>query len=113
MKKVTRLPRKPLFTLLSPEQTGINFNNQLTEKPNINVLRYEYFYNGGGVAVGDVNEDGLDDVYFTANMTDNKLYLNKGHMQFEDVTDIAGVAGRPGPVENRCYNGRCKRGWQP
>ncbi len=86
-----------LFTLLSPEQTGINFNNQLTEKPNINVLRYEYFYNGGGVAVGDINGDGLDDVYFTGNMTDNKLYLNKGKMQFQDVTDIAGVAGRPGP----------------
>jgi len=86
-----------LFTLLSPEQTGINFNNQLTEKPNINVLRYEYFYNGGGVAVGDINGDGLDDVYFTGNMTDNKLYLNKGKMQFQDITDIAGVAGRPGP----------------
>jgi hypothetical protein len=88
---------KPLFTLLTPEQSGINFNNQLTEKPNINVLRYEYFYNGGGVAVGDVNKDGLEDVYFTGNMTDNKLYLNKGHMQFQDVTEIAGVAGRPGP----------------
>jgi hypothetical protein len=86
-----------LFTLLSPDQTGINFNNQLTEKPNINVLRYEYFYNGGGVAVGDVNNDGLDDIYFTANMADNRLYLNKGHMKFEDVTAKTGVAGRPGP----------------
>lgn len=63
----------------------------------MNVLTYEYFYNGGGVAIGDVNGDGLEDIYFTGNMVDNKLYLNKGHMKFEDVTDKAGVAGRPGP----------------
>jgi hypothetical protein len=87
----------PLFKLLLPEQTGVDFTNQLTEKPNINVLRYEYFYNGGGVAVGDVNKDGLDDLYFTGNMTPNALYLNKGNMAFEKVTDAAGVAGRPGP----------------
>ncbi len=86
-----------LFTLLPPEKTNIRFSNTLTEGLNTNVLMYEYFYNGGGVAIGDVNGDGLQDIYFTGNMSDNKLYLNKGHLQFEDITDIAGVAGRPGP----------------
>ncbi len=89
--------RAPLFTLLSSDETHIDFANNLTEGLNTNVLIYEYFYNGGGVAVGDVNNDGLQDIYFTANMTDNKLYLNKGKMQFEDITAMANVAGKPGP----------------
>ncbi len=87
----------PLFTLLAPDATNVGFNNLLTEGLNTNVLMYEYFYNGGGVAVGDVNGDGLQDLYFSANMTDNKLYLNKGNMQFQDITGTAGVTGRPGP----------------
>jgi len=89
----------PLFTLLSPSQTHIDFSNTLTEGLNTNILMYEYFYNGGGVAIGDLNGDQLQDIYFTGNMTDNKLYLNKGHMQFEDITGVAGpgIAGRPGP----------------
>lgn len=87
----------PLFRLLSPETTGIKFSNTLTEGLNTNVLMYEYFYNGGGVAAGDLNGDGLDDLYFTANMSPNKLYLNKGSMQFEDITQKAGVEGRNGP----------------
>ena len=86
-----------LFTLLTPEQTHVDFSNTLTEGLNTNVLMYEYFYNGGGVATGDLNGDGLLDIYFTGNMTDNKLYLNKGHMQFTDITTAADVAGRPGP----------------
>jgi hypothetical protein len=88
---------KALFTMLSTSQTHVDFNNTLTEGLNTNVLMYEYFYNGGGTATGDVNGDGLQDIYFTGNMTDNKLYLNKGHIQFMDVTAIADVAGRPGP----------------
>jgi hypothetical protein len=86
-----------LFTLLPAEQTNVDFNNSLTEGLNTNVLLYEYFYNGGGVAAGDVNNDGLPDIYFSGNMSPNKLYLNKGKMQFEDVTTLAGVEGRPGP----------------
>lgn len=91
------IPENPLFTLLPPQKTHIDFTNVLTEGLNTNVLMYEYFYNGGGVAVGDVNGDSLQDIYFTGNMVANRLYLNKGNMQFEDITDQAGVAGRPGP----------------
>ena len=87
----------PLFSLLSSTETNIDFNNTLTEGLNTNVMMYEYFYNGGGVAIADVNGDGLQDIYFTGNMTDNRLYLNKGKMQFADITSAAGVAGRPGP----------------
>ena len=86
-----------LFTLLSPQQTHIDFTNSLTEDINANVMMYEYIYNGGGVAIADVNGDGLPDIYFTGNMSGNKLYLNKGKMQFEDITSIAEVGGRPGP----------------
>ncbi|MGC4039135.1 MAG: VCBS repeat-containing protein [Chitinophagaceae bacterium] len=86
-----------LFTLLSPQETHVDFVNELTEGLNTNVLLYEYFYNGGGVAAGDFNGDGLVDLYFTCNLKDNKLYLNKGNMQFEDVTAASGAGGRPGP----------------
>lgn len=87
----------PLFTLLTPEQTNIHFINTLEENLNLNVLMYEYLYNGGGIAVGDVNNDGLQDIYFSGNTVENKLYLNKGKMQFEDITAKAGVGGRIGP----------------
>ncbi len=89
--------KHPLFSLLPSSQTHIDFSNTLTEGLNTNVLMYEYFYNGGGVAIGDVNGDDLQDIYFSGNMVDNKLYLNKGNMQFEDITNAAGVEGRPGP----------------
>ncbi|MEO6456228.1 MAG: VCBS repeat-containing protein, partial [Ginsengibacter sp.] len=86
-----------LFTLLNSKETNVSFQNTLTEGLNNNILIYEYFYNGGGVAAGDFNNDGLIDLYFTSNMGDNKLYLNKGSMQFEDITSICGAGGRPGP----------------
>jgi hypothetical protein len=86
-----------LFTLLPAEKTHVDFQNVIDEGLNTNVLMYEYFYNGGGVAVGDVNGDGYDDLYFTSNMNENKLYLNKTQMEFQDITAQAGVAGRQGP----------------
>ncbi|MEP6725318.1 MAG: VCBS repeat-containing protein, partial [Bacteroidota bacterium] len=78
-------------------QTNIDFTNTLNEDINANVMMYEYIYNGGGVAVADVNGDGLQDIYFTGNIVSNRLYLNKGKMVFEDITNVAGVAARPGP----------------
>src|SRR4051794_5808728 len=78
--------QQKLFQLLNTIQTGIGFTNDINESENLNVLAYEYFYNGGGVAVGDINNDGLPDLFFTANMKSNKLYLNLGHMKFKDIT---------------------------
>src|SRR5687768_15912320 len=86
-----------LFTLLKPEETNIDFQNLLTEGLNTNILMYEYFYNGAGVAAGDFNNDGLTDLYFSSNMSDNKFYLNKGKMKFEDITELSRAGGRPGP----------------
>lgn len=86
-----------LFTLLDSAQTGVNFRNDLVEGPNTNILMYEYFYNGGGVATGDFNQDGWIDLYMTSNMGENKLFLNQRAMQFNEVTNTAGAAGRPGP----------------
>jgi hypothetical protein len=83
----------PLFEPLSPSRTGIDFVNQVEDTDSLGILDYLYFYNGGGVAVGDINNDGLPDIYFTANKGSNKLYLNKGNFQFEDITARAGVAG--------------------
>lgn len=80
-----------LFQLVPPTQSHLTFRNDLVEDELTNVLVYEYTYNGGGVALGDVNGDGLDDIYFTANKGNNKLYLNRGRLRFEDVTAAAGV----------------------
>lgn len=85
--------KKSLFTQLTPEQTGINFINKNTDADSLSILDYLYYYNGGGVAIGDINNDGLPDIFFTSNRGGNKLYLNKGNMHFEDITDKAGVAG--------------------
>ncbi|MFC5192966.1 VCBS repeat-containing protein [Algoriphagus aquatilis] len=90
-------PSNPLFKLLPSEQTGINFVNPLEENLNLNVLMYEYLYNGGGVAVGDINGDGLDDLYFSSNVGQNQLYLNQGNLKFKDITSESGTEGRPGP----------------
>jgi len=85
-----------LFTRLSEGRTGINFRNLLEESKELNVMEYAYFYNGGGVAVGDVNNDGLTDILFTGNMVKNRLYINKGDFKFEDVTEKTGIAAFQG-----------------
>ncbi|MBL7766277.1 MAG: VCBS repeat-containing protein [Chitinophagaceae bacterium] len=83
----------PQFTALSSATSGIDFVNGIAENKQMNILGYEYLYNGAGVSIGDINNDGLPDIYFNANMTPNKLYLNLGNMKFKDVTAEAGVAG--------------------
>ena len=85
--------KNELFTLLSTAKTNVDFINQLTETEQFNIIQYLYFNNGAGVAAGDINNDGLIDLYFTSNQKPNKLYLNKGNLKFEDITEAAGVAG--------------------
>lgn len=80
-----------LFKQLPPSHTHINFSNNLEYDDHFNIYTYRNFYNGGGVAIGDINHDSLPDIFFTANMLPNRLYLNKGNMQFEDVTEKAGI----------------------
>ncbi|MBD0258072.1 MAG: CRTAC1 family protein, partial [Cytophagales bacterium] len=81
----------PLFVALPAARTHLDFNNRVIPNDSLNILDFNYFYNGGGVAVGDVNNDSLPDVYFTGNMTSSRLYLNRGNFTFEDVTAQAGV----------------------
>jgi hypothetical protein len=82
-----------LFSLMTPEETGIDFLNEVVNQKHFNIFKYRNFYNGGGVAIGDVNNDGLPDIYMTANMGSNKLFLNKGNFKFEDISETAGITG--------------------
>jgi enediyne biosynthesis protein E4 len=84
------------FTKLRPTDSGIDFKNWNIETESSNILIYEYLYNGGGVALGDINNDGLLDIYFTSNSSANKLYLNKGNLYFEDITESSGTTCEPG-----------------
>ncbi len=82
-----------MFSAVSIEKSGISFSNTVPENSMVNMLNYEYMYNGGGVGIGDFNHDGQPDIYFTSSFSGNKLYLNRGNLHFEDVTEQAGVAG--------------------
>ena len=83
---------KKLFTSLDPKSIGIDFVNNVVYTEEFNVYTYRNFYNGGGVGVGDINNDGFPDLFFCGNMVDNRLYLNKGDFTFQDITENAGVA---------------------
>jgi enediyne biosynthesis protein E4 len=82
---------RPLFKLLSPNETGVSFANTITTDDSLNVQNDVYVYNGAGVAVGDIDNDGLPDIFFSGNMVSSRLYLNKGHMRFDDITTQSGV----------------------
>ena len=81
------------YQLIGSSQTNIYFQNNIEDQEKLNILTYRNFYNGGGVGIGDINNDGLNDIYFTSNLEKNKLYLNKGDFKFEDITEKAGVGG--------------------
>ena len=88
--------KHPLFTRLPATETGIFFENKNNDTDTLNILDYLYYYNGAGVSIGDINNDGLPDIYFTSNTGGNKLYLNRGDFKFEDITQQAGVTGISG-----------------
>jgi enediyne biosynthesis protein E4 len=88
--------QQTLFSLLESNQTGIDFNNQITENDSLTIFNSEFIYNGGGVAIGDLNGDGLQDLFFTGNQVQNKLYLNKGNLTFEDITTKANLQKQNG-----------------
>ncbi|MEM7102957.1 MAG: VCBS repeat-containing protein [Bacteroidota bacterium] len=90
----TSIQEDTLFSKLSPKTTNIHFENRMAEDERLNVYSYVNAYNGGGVAIGDINNDGLSDIFFTGNMTPNKLYLNKGDMTFEDISVSAGIEAK-------------------
>lgn len=99
-KKEQQVATTKIFKELNATSTGINFNNKLVENDSLNYFNYTSMYSGGGISVGDINNDGLVDIFFTGNMTSNKLYLNKGNLQFEDITQKAAIGG-----DNRWYTG--------
>ena len=82
-----------LFSLTNSNETGISFLNTIKEDDSLNVMRYEYLYNGAGVGIADFNNDGLNDVFFSGNTTANKLFLNTGNFKFQDITSTAKVEG--------------------
>jgi enediyne biosynthesis protein E4 len=91
--KKVEITKDPLFELIPPEVSGVNFINKITDEKDSNVFLYRNYYNGGGVAIGDINNDGLPDIYLTSNMGKNKLYLNLGNFKFKDITASSGTGG--------------------
>ncbi|WP_345004792.1 VCBS repeat-containing protein [Snuella lapsa] len=91
-KQITKNVNEKIFVEVPVDKSGVSFENNLTENDSINYFNYMYIYMGGGVAIGDLNKDGLQDIYFTGNMVENKLYLNQGNLKFKDITEEAKVA---------------------
>ena len=89
-----------MFSKVDSKETNVNFSNDLKETEKFNYFTYTSIYMGGGISIGDINNDGLLDVFFTGNQVSNKLYLNKGDLKFEDITDTSGISG-----DNRWYTG--------
>ena len=89
-------PADPLFTELSSSETGVSFINKVEDSSEYNILSYRNFYNGGGVSIGDINNDNLPDIFLTANLGESKLYLNKGNFKFQDITLSAGIKAKKG-----------------
>ena len=87
---------QPLFSLMPADSVNVHFSNIIEENAQMNILTYQYFYNGGGVAVGDLNNDNLPDIYFTGNLALNRLFVNKGNLRFEEYTQQAGLLGKKG-----------------
>ena len=90
-KTLQRQKAEPLFTLLTKKESGVSFINKVVETDSNNYFTNQYIYNGGGVAVGDLNNDGLEDLYFTGNQTDDRMYLNLGDLKFQEVTHSSGI----------------------
>ena len=83
--------KETLFELLDNEQIGMNFSNDLSFTNDFNVYKYRNYYNGGGVSIGDINNDGLEDIYFSGNQVSDRLYLNLGNLKFQDITLTSGI----------------------
>jgi len=92
-KKEQKLEPDTLFKEIASDLSGVKFFNKIENEKELNIFTYRNFYNGGGVAIGDINNDGLSDIYFTANQGSNKLYLNKGDFKFEDISKTANIEG--------------------
>jgi len=96
VKKKKATDATTLFSLVPNTTTQIDFKNTVKQNIDFNYIEYVYAFNGAGVAIGDVNNDGLEDIYFTSNQNSNKLYLNKGNFKFLDVTEKAGLEDSDG-----------------
>ncbi|WP_208889867.1 FG-GAP repeat domain-containing protein [Polaribacter sejongensis] len=95
-KTIIKVDVKKLFITVLPKDSGVDFQNSLIESPDANYFQYNYMYIGAGVATADFNNDGLVDIFFSSNTSDNKLYINKGNFKFEDISKKAGIIKRPG-----------------